>query len=251
MRVLRGVMVRWIRLVSGEYLTRDLWSHLLTHSIVHLVAHMLNDDNGGIFLRFTAEIQRFTQVYSRNPSLLWQFSEAVHTVTVGDAIDAVEVWLAHNMPGAAILRDMLHWELQVWGLANVPDADRQKDLHEHVKDLNEKRIHNYDVSAIAARYNQAYSHAGEIKTLTDELSTTKKSHTAEIKTLTGELSIRAVKTPRKCNTRPQAAEIKTLTDELNATKKTHAAEMKMLTDRYDTLAEQMAVILAGRQVHNA
>ncbi|KAA8912166.1 hypothetical protein FN846DRAFT_996980, partial [Sphaerosporella brunnea] len=159
MRILREVLVRWSRSVGGGYLARDFWQGLYNHSVVDLVEHMLNNEHRSVFLAFTgkgeAQIHRFAHLYSRNPSLLSEFSAAVHTVTVGDVIDAVELWLAHNMPDATMLRDMLLWELQVWRFANVPDADRQKEFHEHVKALNEKRVHNQDISEIAERYNQA------------------------------------------------------------------------------------------------
>ncbi|KAA8914393.1 hypothetical protein FN846DRAFT_626957 [Sphaerosporella brunnea] len=239
---------------------------------------MLNNDNRRYFLPFTgkgeAEIHRFAQVYSRHPSLLSEFSAKVHKVTVGDAIDAVELWLAHNKQDATILRDMLHWELQVWRFSNVSDADRKKEFHEHVKALNEKRVHNSNVSEIAATYNQACKQewirrAEEEKLLVtydqhqrliNQLEATQSTvdgHEASIAALTEDnatltnhnaalqTAVQSLTEELRDNQETHAAEIKTLTnelnttkktltDELNANKKTHAAEIKTLTDELRT-----------------
>ncbi|KAA8912174.1 hypothetical protein FN846DRAFT_887379 [Sphaerosporella brunnea] len=90
-----------------------------------------------------------------HPTLFSVFSKDVHTVTVGEAIEAVNAWIRYHKDGVRTLKNVLQLELNVPSLWYVLDTDRGKDLHRHVESINERRHNSIEIQNIARDFNES------------------------------------------------------------------------------------------------
>ncbi|KAA8894716.1 hypothetical protein FN846DRAFT_1024913 [Sphaerosporella brunnea] len=159
-RVLREVMVAFTRVCGGAYLSRSYWENIAKPSPVHLMQHLLSDQNRAHFVQFAdgdeSKLRDMISLYDQHTSLIRRFSQDIHTATVGEAIEAVDAWLRHNQPGALKLKKMLQFELGgVWAFRLVSEDDRRKPLHDHVRSINERRVNSAHIESLARTFNEA------------------------------------------------------------------------------------------------
>ncbi|KAA8902051.1 hypothetical protein FN846DRAFT_1022603 [Sphaerosporella brunnea] len=157
-RVLREVLVAFNQICGGRCLSHNYWQTVAQPTPTDLMQHLLSAPHRSRFIAFAGgderKLQEMISLYD-HPTLFSAFSRDVHTVTVKEAIDAVEAWGRIRGQGARTLRNMLAFQLNVRVLWQVQTTDLGKELHEHVQAMNERRHNSIDIENIARAFNES------------------------------------------------------------------------------------------------
>ncbi|KAA8895048.1 hypothetical protein FN846DRAFT_894506 [Sphaerosporella brunnea] len=260
---------QFTRVCCGKYLSHNYWQSVAQPSPTDLMRHLLSAPHRHQFVAFAGgDEQKLCDMISLydHPTLFSTFSNDVHTATVGEAIQAVDAWIRNHQPGARTLRRMLEFELNVQVLWDVLATDLDKDLHEHVQAINERRHNSIDIKNIARAFNESCKQqwikdAEEAKLLVtyDKYEATVADLTAAIQTPTdrntaiaGELAtvrsdftariaeLETVNSNLTTSNTALATELDTVRSELATTKDT----VKTLTETVTALTEKVTELLA-------